>query len=122
MPLPSGVRAPKFVTLLQRELVTLLHVDRTAAAMQVYMLLLCISDFKTGQILTSYDYLEEMTQPPKREKGGRRGGLSRDQIRRIVARLIEYGLVKRNAQSNEAQGQLRLYVRKLENTTTKNHA
>lgn len=119
MPKPSGVRAPRFVTLVQRELVTLLHVDRTGAALQVYMLLLCISDFKTGQILTSYDYLQEMTQPPMREKGGRRGGLSIDQIRRVVARLIEYGLVKRNAAANEAQGQLRLYVRKLETVTKK---
>lgn len=114
MPKPSGLRAPKFITLVQRELVTLLHVDRTGAALQVYMLLLCISDFKTGQILTSYAYLEDMTQPPTREKGGRRGGLSRDQIRRLVDRLIEYGLVKRNAQSNEAQGTLRLYVRRLD--------
>lgn len=119
MPKPSGLRSPKFITLVQRELVTLLHVDRTGAAVQIYLLLLAISDFKTGQILTSYDYLQEMTQPSTREKGGRRGGLSRDQIRRVVARLIEYGLVKRNAQSNEAQGMLRLYVRKLE-TSKKN--
>lgn len=119
MPKQSGLRAPKFVTLQQRELVTLLHVDRSSAALQVYMLLLCISDFKTGQILTSYDYLVEMCAPPSREKGGRRGGLSVQQIRRIVAKLIEYGLVKRNAASNEAQGTLRLYVRKLE-TAKKN--
>lgn len=119
MPKPTGLRAPRFITLVQREIVTLLNVDRSAATLQVYMLLLTISDFKTGQILTSYDYIEDMCQPPTREKGGRRGGLSRDQIRRIVARLIEYGLVKRNAHANEAQGQLRLYVRKLETAQKK---
>lgn len=119
MPKPSGLRAPRFITLTQREIVTLLHVDRGGRALQIYMLLLCISDFKTGQILSSYDYLEDMTNEPMREKGGRRKQFSRDQIRRIVARLIEYGLVKRNAQSNEAQGQLRLYVRKLETATKK---
>jgi len=119
MPKPSGIRSPKFVTLVQRELVTLLQVERSAAAIQIYLLLLCISDFKTGQIITSYDYLEEMAQPPRREKGGRRGGLSRDQIRRVVTQLIEAGLVKRNAASNEAQGTLRLYVRKLETAQKK---
>lgn len=118
MPKPSGVRAPRFITLNQRELVTLLQVDRSAPTVQIYLLLLCISDFKTGEILTSYDYLVEMCQPPMREKGGRRGGLSYDQIRRIVARLIEYGLVKRNAHANEAQGMLRLRVRKLETSKT----
>ncbi len=115
----SGLRAPKFLTLVQRELVTLLNNDRTGLALQVYVLLLSISDFKTGHILTSYDYLIEMTTPPMREKGGRRGQPSRDQIRRVVARLIEYGLVKRNAENNAAQGMLRLYVRKLENDKKK---
>lgn len=119
MPKPSGVRAPRFITLNQRELVTLLNVERSAAAIQVYLLLLCHSDFKTGQIITSYAYLEDLCTPPSREKGGRRGGLSCDQLQRIVRRLIEVGLVKRNAQSNEAQGTLRLYVRKLD-TAKKN--
>lgn len=119
MPKPSGLRAPKFITLVQRELVTLLHVDRTGAALQVYMLLLCHSDFKTGQVITSYAYLEDLCKPPTREKGGRRGGLSCDQLQRIVRRLIEYGLVKRDPARNEAQGTLRLYVRRLEAATKK---
>lgn len=119
MPKPSGIRVPKFITLVQRELVTLLNVERSAAAIQIYLLLLCISDFKTGEIITSYGFLEDLCKPPSREKGGRRGGLSNDQIQRTVRSLIECGLVKRNAQKNEAQGMLRLYVRKLE-TTKKN--
>lgn len=119
MPKPTGLRVPKFITLNQRELTTLLHVDRSAATLQIYLLLLAISDFKTGHILTSYAYLEDMAAPPSREKGGRRGGLSNDQIQRIVRRLIEYGLVKRDPERNAAQGMLRLYVRKLE-TAKKN--
>lgn len=114
MPQLSGLRAPKFITLVQRELTTLLHTDRHPLTVQVYLLLLTISDFHTGEILTSYAYLEEMTTPPMREKGGRRGAPSMQQLRRVIDKLIGYGLVKRNAERNAAQGQLRLYVRPLE--------
>lgn len=119
MPKPAGLRVPKFVTLTQRELNVLLNIDRTGAVLQVYMLLLCHSEFETGHILTNYARLEELTTPPMREKGGRRGGLSSDQIQRVIRRLIEYGLVKRNPEKNEAQGMLRLYVRRLQ-TAKKN--
>lgn len=119
MPKSTGIRVPKFITLNQRELTILLHVDRHAPTLQVYLLLLGISDFKTGHVLTSYAYLEDMCRPPGREKGGRRGGLSNDQLQRLVRRLIEYGLVKRDPERNEAQGMLRLYVRALEKEAKK---
>ena len=119
MPKQSGVRAPKFLNLVQRELLTTLHVERDPLMTQVYLLLLCISDFKTGEVLTSYAYLAEMTSPPTREKGGRRGSTSEYQMQRRVAKLVSYGLVARNPARNEAQGMLWLKVRRLETSQNK---
>lgn len=114
MPKNTGVRAPRFLTLVQRELLNCLHIERDPLMTQVYLLLLCISDFKTGEVVTSYAYLAEMTSPPEREKGGRRGSTSEKQMQRRVAKLITYGLVARNPARNESQGVLRLRVRRLE--------
>ncbi len=119
MPLPATVKTPKFIILQQAEMKILFNDLRNLLYTQIYMLLVVHSDFNTGEILTNYARLEELCTPPVREKGGRGKGPTERQIRYALEQLITYGLVKRNAQKNEAQGMLRLYVRKRKTTAKK---
>lgn len=90
----------------------LYNVLRNPLACMVFNLLVLHSDFKTGEIVTNYPRLEELCRPPSREKGGRAKGSSIRQIRYVIDQLIEYGLVKRNADANTKHGTLRLFIRK----------
>lgn len=122
MPLPATLFTPEFVTLQRVELKVLFNDLRSALYAQVYMLLVLHSNFKTGEVLTNYARLVELCSPPSREKGGRGKGPTERQIRYAIEQLILYGLVKRNAGANEAQGTLRLYVRKRKETLAKPRA
>lgn len=119
MPLPATVTTPQFIILQRLEMKVLFNDLRNALYTQIYMLLVVHSDFTTGEILTNYARLEELCTPPVREKGGRGKGPTERQIRYAIEQLITYGLVKRNSQKNEAQGMLRLYVRKRKTTAKK---
>ncbi|MDZ7939277.1 MAG: hypothetical protein U5M53_13785 [Rhodoferax sp.] len=101
------------------ELNVLFHKLRNGLYTQVFCLLVIHSDFKTGEVLTNYARLADLCSPPAREKGGRGKGPTERQIRYAVEQLIEQKIVKRNAQKNEAQGMLRLYVRKRTGATKK---
>ena len=120
-PKTATIRAPEFLVLRQGELQALLNVLRDALTNRLYLIFLAESDFKTGEILTSYARLMDLCAPPTPEKGGRRSGPTQRQIRYAIEQLINTGLVKRNAEKNEAQGILRLHVRKRKITTANFH-
>lgn len=111
-PLVAALHVPKFLYLGQKELRALLNVLHDGVATRLYLILLAESDFKTGEILTSYARLMDLCTPPRPEKGGRGQGPTYQKIRYAIEQLITYGLVKRNAEKNEAQGMLRLYVKR----------
>lgn len=117
-PKVSTIRCPEFLVLKHDELVKLLNVVHDGLATRLYMIFLNISDFKTGEVLTSYADLMSLCKPPKPEKGRPGKGPSYKQVRTAIEQLITCSLVKRNADKNEAQGLLRLYVRKRKTTRT----
>lgn len=122
MPLPAGIFLPEFIALQKGEMKILFNDLRSMLYTKIYMLLVIHSDFATGEVLTNYARLEELCTPPRREKGGRGKGPTERQIRYAVEQLILYGLVKRNAEKNEAQGMLRLFVRKRKTASAKKRA
>ena len=119
MPLPATVTVPDFLILQQREMKILFNDLRNPLFTQLYMLLVIHADFNTGELQTNYARLEELCTPPVREKGGRGKGPTLRQIRYALEQLIEYNLVKRNAEKNASQGMLRLFVRKRKTTAKK---
>lgn len=114
----STIRCPEFIILKQAELTKLLNVVHDGLATRLYMLFLNMSDFKTGEVITSYADLMSLCTPPKPEKGRPGKGPTYKQVRTSIEQLITVDLVKRNADKNEAQGMLRLYVRKRKTTRT----
>jgi len=117
---PTTISVPNFAVLHKRELKVLFNDLRWDRAAQVFMLLVLHSDFNTGAIpVTSYARLIDLCTPPSREKGGRAKGPTIKQMRYVIEQLIVCGLVKRNAEKNAAQGELRLYVRKRKLPSTK---
>lgn len=116
IPKAATIRAPEFLVLKQSELQRLLNNLRDGLTNRLYLIFLAESDFKTGEILTSYARLMDLCAPPVPEKGGRRTGPTQRQIRYAIETLITSGMVKRNAEKNEAQGILRLYVKRRKTT------
>lgn len=108
----ATIRTPKFLTVRQIELGACLNKLRNPLSTHVWFILLAESDFETGEVLTSYARLLDLCSPPRPEKGGRPTGPSQPQMRRAVDNLVSVGLVRRDAVRNEAQGMLRLYVKK----------
>ncbi len=93
---------------------------RWALACQVFMLLVMSSNFASGCVPpTSSGQLIDLCTPPSRHKGGRAKGPTRDQMRYVIEQLVEHGLVKRDASSNESKGALILTVRKRKLQTKK---
>lgn len=111
-PLPAVYRAPRFLNHEQGELHVLLNGLRDPLCTHLFMLLESFCVFDTGEFLGSYALLIELCTPPQPERGRRRAGPSMRVIRRAVDDLEQAGLVRRSA-SNEAQGQLRLFIAKL---------
>jgi len=117
VPLPTRVFLPDFALLQKSELNVLFNVLRVDRCTVLYLLLVSISKFSTGEVpLIDYHFLEEVMTPPSREKGGRAKGPTARQIGYAIEQLIEQGLVKRDAAKNTARGELRLFVKKRKKT------
>lgn len=112
MPLPATLHAPKFLQLEQLELRALLNQCRDPLCVHLFLLIVSQADFATGELQTNYARLIELCTPPAPERGRRMAAPSIDQVRRALEWLIASNLVKRDAARNEAQGTLRLYVRR----------
>ena len=82
----------------------------------IYLLLCMHADFQSGELLTSYARLIALSTPPKPERGRARLGPSYWQMRRAIDDLERARLVVRH-EYNEAQGQLRLYIRPRDSRT-----
>lgn len=109
-PLLATIRPPEFLILRTAELARLLNVLRDDLSTRLYLILLAESEFDSGEVLTSYARLMDLCAPPVPEKGRRRPGPTYKQMRCAVDRLVDVGLLRRNATTNEAQGMLRLKV------------
>lgn len=106
----AGLKAPPFIRLDEGEPQTLLHVLRDSQTLHLYMLLAAHADFRSGELCTTYARLIDLMTPPQPERGLRRRGPSYEQLRRALRDLEALRLVWRGDQ-NEAQGQLRLFIR-----------
>lgn len=111
MPLPVTLFAPLYLRLDQVELQVLLNKCRDPITVHIFLLIASQCDFQSGELITNYPRLIELCTPPQPERGRRLPAPTLWQVRRAVEWLIEGGVVKRNAQANEAQGMLRLRVR-----------
>lgn len=109
-PLPATFFSPGFVRLDAAEIDALLHRYRDPLATQVFLLIAAHSVFETGEFLGGYARLMELCTPPRPERGPRRAGPTMWQMRRAIDDLQAAGLVRRG-EENQAQGQLRLWIR-----------
>lgn len=105
----AKLHTPQFLRLDQGELQTLLDVLRDPLVTQVFLLMQAFSDFRTGEFLGTYARLMDLCTPPAPERGRRRSGPTYKQLRRAVDDLVAIGLARRG-ESNESQGQLRVYL------------
>lgn len=119
MPYPTTIFAPEFLRLEHGEIRILLNVLRSPLATHVFMILLSQADFNTGWALLSYDRLMDLCRPPQPERGQRKAGPTRKQVRNAVDALIAAKLVARNAEKNAHQGMLHLRVRPRKKDPTK---
>lgn len=117
MPLPATLFAPDYLTFENVELKALLNTMRDPLCIALYFLIVAQSDFKTGELITNYPRLIELCTPPAPERGRRLPGPSLEQVRRAMRWLESCNLIKRNKEANEAQGTLRLRVRKRQKPT-----
>jgi hypothetical protein len=83
----------------------------------LYLLIEGHSVFETGEFLGSYAALMELCTPPQPERGRRRLGPTMRVLRRAIDDLVQMGMLERS-DTNEAQGQLRLFITKLQNKNT----
>ena len=111
-PRPATFFPARFLNLEAEELRLLLHVARDPVLTQVYMLIRAHCVFQTGEFLGTYARLMELCTPPQPERGKRRPGPSMWVLRRCVDDLIAMGLLERNASTNAAQGELRLFLKR----------
>ena len=109
-PLPAAVHLPPRISLSHDELHVLLHLLREPLAAHTYVLLRAQADFASGHVLLTYARLMELMTPPQPERGKRRPAPTYEQIRRVLRDLETYGLLRRNAANNAAQGQLRAWL------------
>ena len=107
--MPASFFPASFLHLDGEELRILLHVLRDVTATQVYLLIKAHCVFSTGEFLGSYARLMELCTPPQPERGRRRPGPSMQILRRSINDLVAHGLMVRS-DTNEAQGQLRLWL------------
>lgn len=112
MPLPATLFAPDYLTFENVELKALLNTLRDPLCIALYFLITTQADFKTGELVTNYPRLIELCTPPAPERGRRLPGPSLEQVRRALRWLEGANMVKRNTAANEAQGTLRLRIRK----------
>lgn len=109
-PLPAAIHLPSRISLSFEELHTLMHLLRDPLAAHTYVLLRAQADFSNGHILTTYARLMELMTPPRPERGKRRPAPTYEQLRRVLRDLEGFGLLRREAAQNAAQGQLRAWL------------
>lgn len=105
--------APTFIRLQQDELDALFNRTGHELAGSVYLLLIGGSVFKgpeAGQFLGSYARLQALLRPPRPERGQWAPPPTLKRVRGAIAALEAAGLVHRDAEANQAQGQLRLHL------------
>lgn len=105
----AKLHTPDYLRLDKGELHTLLDMLRDPLVTHVFALLQAFSDFKTGEFLGTYARLMDLCTPPAPERGKRRAGPTYKQLRRVVDDLVAIGMAARG-ETNETQGQLRLYL------------
>lgn len=77
----------------------------------LFLELRMLSDFRTGQVETSWAVLRALMDCDSGERGGPAPFVpSIDQLRRAVGQLESIGLVTRNGQANQGAGRLFLHV------------
>ena len=108
-PLPATLFVPRFAHYSAEVLHVLLHVLRDSFAFHLYALIHAHCVFETGEFYGSYARLMELMTPPQPERGKRRSGPSYWTLRRCIDDMEREGLLKRST-TNEAQGQLRLWL------------
>ena len=109
--LPASFKTPNFARLDKVEIHYLFNVLRDATTAYIYLLIKMHADYKTGEFCNgTYKRLIELATPPKPERGRGLPGPSLEQVKRAVCDLISVGLLSRDAESNAAQGMLRLQV------------
>lgn len=111
MPKPTRLKAPNFIRLGAAELDALWNRTGHELAGTVYLLLIAGSVFtgkRSGEFLGSYARLQALCRPPKPERGQWAPPPSRKRMRSALAALEAAGLIVRDADDNQAQGQLRL--------------
>lgn len=108
-PLPATLFVPRFAHYSAEVLHILLHVLRDSHALHLYTLIHAHCHFETGEFYGSYARLMELMTPPQPERGKRRSGPSYWTLRRCIDDMEREGLMRRST-SNEAKGQLRLWL------------
>ena len=108
-PLLASLQVPDFMRLQGDELNTTLNVLRDPLVSHLYLLLLVQMRYTDGEFIGSYARLIDLCTPPRPERGLRRAGPTYKQVRRALADLEAVKLVYR-AETNAAQGQLRLFL------------
>lgn len=111
-PLPATYFPARFLHTDRAELAALLNALRDPLCTHLYMLIEGHSVFETGEFLGSYAGLMELCTPPQPERGKRRPGPTMRVLRRAIDDLEHIGMLERS-KTNQAQGQLRLFITKL---------
>lgn len=109
MPLPAALYVPDFLRKDEPELRVIFDALRDPLVGYLYDLILMQSNFADGHFLSSYARLMELCTPPKPERGRRRPGPTLKQLRNAIDDMERFGLLRRG-ETNQAQGQLRLWV------------
>lgn len=118
-PLPAMLHVPDLIALDRHELDPLLRVIRSPVALHAYLVMRTQADFSSGHcLLDDYARLMELLTEPQPERGRRVPGPTYEQLRRALRLLESYGLIRRDAGSNAAQGQLRVYLPHVERRAT----
>lgn len=112
-PLPATYFPARYLHITSEELAALLNQLRDPLCTHLYFLIEGHSVFDTGEFLGSYAALMELCTPPQPERGKRRLGPTMRVLRRAVDDLEQIGLLQRG-ERNCAQGQLRLFITKLQ--------
>lgn len=112
MPLPATIFCPDFLRFEHIELQALLNGLRDPLTVHLFFLIATQADFKTGELLTNYDRLIELCTPSNPERGRRMTAPTLKQVRRALDWLQGSNLIKRDLARNEAQGMLRIRIRK----------
>ena len=109
----TRLRPPKYLRLTEPELDALWNRAGHELAGSVYLLLIGGSVFsgkRAGEFLGSYARLQALLRVPKPERGQWPLPPSTKRLRNALQALESIGLIGRDRQANQAQGQLRCWL------------